>query len=191
MYRQRVQFLGSLCWQRCSPAAVSALSKLESLLFHHTKLVALKRTRRLANLWIELQPSRLLAHITVGELATLVSQLVLHVDAAGQRTHCISKVTYLLPCCHDLHTTRTVRTSWNFPWKLIGDNSTTGPGSFGPEAKENVTVAWTASPTAFVLKRLIFLTSNLAESTFCFNGYFVCIRLHRRINATTSYSWNI
>jgi len=111
MYRQRVQFLGSLCGRRCSPAAVSALSKLESLLFHHTKLVALKRTRRLANLWIELQPSQLLAQITVGELATLVSQLVLHVDAAGQRIHCISKVTYLLQCCHDLHTTRIVRTS--------------------------------------------------------------------------------
>jgi hypothetical protein len=126
MYRQRVEFLGSLCGQRCSPAAVSALSKLESLFFHHTKLVALKRTRRLANLWIELQPSQLLAQITVGELATLVSQLVLHVDAAGQRIHCISKVTYLLQCCHDLHTTRTVRTSWNFPWKSIGGNSTTG-----------------------------------------------------------------
>ena len=49
---------------------------------------------------------------------------------------------------------------------MIGDNSTTGPGSFGPEAKKNVTVACTASPTAIVLKRLKFLTSNLAESTF-------------------------
>lgn len=126
MYQQLVQILGNLCGQRCSPAAVSALLKLESLLFHHTKLVALRRTRRLANLWIELQPSQLLAQIVVGELATLVSQLVLHVDAAGQRIHCISKVTYLLQSSHDLQATRTVQTSWNFPLKLIGDNSTTG-----------------------------------------------------------------
>lgn len=126
MYQQRVQILGSLCGQQCSLAAVSALLKPESLLFHHTKFFVVTRTSGLANLWIELQPSQLLARIIVGELATLVSLLVLHVDAADQLIPCISKLTYLLQCCYDLQTTRTVQTSWDFPLKLISDNSTTG-----------------------------------------------------------------